>query len=419
MAGAVRIVIRTINLKPFKQCAKSFRVPIMINAIMLVCMVSFVVINQLSGFVFPGGRNDYQIYYYAARTFFNVDPLRLYDAAFFQAAYNLSPYRYFPAELVFFYPFTFMDSMQSYVVFSVICFFFSLATIYTSAKILGILGMATDASDPFSKKNSSWKYLAMFFMVAFQLTNYGMGQLSSYVAFFSVLGLYFFLKGNEMAGSIMVGLSIVFKPVAIFIVLFLLMERDIKRLIKRVFFIALPLLADAIIFLVNLDLLRSFIALNLNELGLSRFVLDPSLSFSYFISVLFQLPTSYVFIAATGACAIAGILLLRKSRDSNQRIVFSFIFGMASFFIAQPDIWETQLLYLYPFLAIAFTFMERDFKKPLLFYSYTAYPFACVLLIFEVPRIVVIPVVAIWMFLYYIAIAKAHVKNGWIPANPV
>jgi hypothetical protein len=338
----------------------------------------------------------------------------IYDPTYLHDVLGVSPYRYFPAELFVFSLYAMLDLATAHVAFAATNIFLAILTSFYCARCIILLekrgkGTSHDPGMHFSIE----KYVLAYFLLPFQVTSLGMGQISCFVAFFTIAGFHAMLSGNKMMGCLLVGMSIVFKPVAIFIAILVVLDRKVKVLFKNVAFVLLPLALDIIMFLAVPGLLRGFITLNLSEANLSREALDPSISISYLVSFILQVPAFNVMVVFAGIVLISALWVRSRLRDGQQQVVFGFIFGMIAFFIVQPDIWDTQLVFLYPFLAIAFTFMERPSKHRSLFISYLLYPFVSMLLIFPELRVLLLPILASWLLLLFMIYLRNQIKGDF------
>ncbi len=334
------------------------------NAIyLIVCVI--ITSTQLRGppFLFGDNLNDFSTYYYSALELFQ-NPVNIYNEAYFASKY-LFVFRYFPAVLaMLFYPLTALELIPAYILFSIISYILNLVNVYLVMEILRKL-----------TKNLNQKFIefcgASLLVLPFWIDFYVQGQISCILAFVLLLSMRYYLKGREVVGSLLLGFSLVLKPITFFQIIFIcvssLLAKDVKSMLKRGIFILIPLIPDALLFLTVDGLLEGFLSVNFATTSTAWF----SVSFSnFFVSVL-GLNFRAVFFTCLAVSIIAGILILRKIKDPQQRILFSFIFGCFGYFLTQIDIWLNQFPIIYPFLFLAIGFLPtyRDQKRFFIFYA--------------------------------------------------
>ena len=143
--------------------------------------------------------------------------------------------------------------------------------------------------------------------------NYVLGQINLWVSFLILASLYGFLKYNEMkwdfVGSLLLGITIIIKPITFFIIPFLLLikfdlktkklEIDFQKSIIRIIGFIFPLSLNLIIFLLYPQLWKGFFATNFTGKTLIR------LNFSFSITrlilnlcVLFNIPIKHYIVFA-------------------------------------------------------------------------------------------------------------------------
>src|SRR5690606_348950 len=110
------------------------------------------------------------------------------------------------------------------------------------------------------------------------------GQVSSILSIILLLSLKYYLEGMEKKGSFLIGFSLFVKPIS-FLVIFFILIKDPKKIIKNIFYIILPLIPDAVFFIIRPKMLESFLISNLYY---------PSMINSYFAR--FNISTFFVII---------------------------------------------------------------------------------------------------------------------------
>jgi len=363
-----------VALKNFKEklvnFLRSYRISTPANAVYLIICVILTSIHISGNFIWGDQHlNDFSSYYYAAKELFQ-NPLHIYDEAYLAATYNVYVFRYFPAMLgIIFYPLTALPLIPAYALFTVMSYFLNLANIYLA------IGIIRKFAKGFNQKVIEI-FAATMLVLPFWIDFYVSGQISCLLVFVLLLSLRFYLNGREVWGSLLLGLSLVIKPITFFQIIFILVStllaKNVKTTIKRGILIMLPLIPDALLFLAVPGLLDGFLRVNFGGSSPAYF----SVSFSNFFVALLKIDFMGVFIACLGGSITVGILMLRKIKDPQQQILFSFVFGIFGYFLTQTDIWTNQLPLLFPFLLIAAGFLPRFVDQKRYFALYVIYPAA-------------------------------------------
>ncbi len=363
-----------ITLKVFKEKVvtflKSYKISTPANAIYLIVCVILASV-QISAIlhgeipIIGDHMGDFAAYYYAAQEFF-VNPTGIYS--------QLYPYvyefRYFPAMLIYiFYPLTALPIIPAYVLFTVVSYFINLVNVYLVVEILRKF-----------TKNFNQKVIEIFaasmLVLPFWVDFYVQGQISCLLVFVLLLSLHYYLKGREVLGSLLLGISLVLKPITFFQIIFILVScllaKDIKSVIKRGIFILIPIIPDALLFLTVDGLLDSFLYINFGVFSPAMF----SVSLSNFFRSILGLPSNGVFIVCLATSVIVGILVLWKIKSPQERILFSFIFGIFGYFLTQIDIWTNQFPLVFPFLLLAAGFLPKYVDQKRFFILFLIYPAA-------------------------------------------
>lgn len=364
----------------FLQFLKDYRKFVAIHIAIFIFSIVVVSCDYVYNFSGVKVLNDFAEYYYSAKVFFQVGMTRIYDVNYMITMYRADSFRSLLAVLGYFYLFTFLPLMPSYVLYSFLALCINLCTMFMTIKTIKALEEVTGITTAIFERSK--KYIMVFFILLFFIEIYMQGQVIVYVTLCSILGLYFFLKHNEVAGSLFLGISIFFKPVSIFVVLFLLLDRDLKKVATRLVFVIIPLLPDILIFSLNPVLLDNFISINVSGYR-SLYTFYPAISFSNLLIVLTNLTSLQAMIIALIIALIAGLILRRKMKNIKQKIIFAFLYGISLYFLVQADVWSSQLLVFYPFLVLSFPFIEILHKKNSLLAFFFLYPFICEIGIFE------------------------------------
>ncbi len=308
-------------------------------------------------------RNDYQTYYWAGKAFYQNPPL-IYDIDYLMATYGAYPYRYFPAFLLLMYPLLLLPELYSFLTYSALSIIVSIVNIFLVQESIRLVNHG--------KSNGKFEWLCkLYFFMPFVYSTMLLGQNANFVAFALVFSLYNFLKRREALGGLFLGFSIVLKPAAFFQIFFVILAlarvKDLKLLLKRLFLILIPLIPDILLFLFVRNLFSGFMAVDFGEFqrtgGIPAFVL--SVSLSNFLIVLFSANSSTVMLVLIVISLAGGLFILAKLKDQQEKLLFSFIYGAAIYFVVQTDVWESQYAYLHLFLIILGTL--GTFRKNKLF----------------------------------------------------
>ena len=222
-------------------------------------------------------------------------------------------------------------------------------------------------------------YISLFLMGLPNLFNYILGQINLHVTFLILLSLYLFLKHKtlkwDLLSSIILGISVIIKPITIFMIPFLLVlkfkfdkrkfEFNIKRSLIRIIGVMIPLALNIILFLIYPALLRGFIITNFT--GGEPIIVNHSFSLSKLIlnfCIVYNIPHNSLLILMLVLFFIGGISFLVyvfRKYNNNNSIVFAYLFGILVMLLAYYDSWTHHLLALTPLLIIKPSFFFLNF----------------------------------------------------------
>jgi len=242
-------------------------------------------------------------------------------------------------------------------------------------------------------------YISLFLIGLPNLFNYILGQINLYITFLILISLFLFLKYEDikhnLLASIILGVSIIFKPITIFLLPFLLIVNfdldgkkfNIKfyRSIIRLVGFLIPVSLNLFIFLIYPELLDGF--LNVNLTGEDTVLLNHSFSITklihnFFIVIgfsqsqllSFQLPIFLIILIIIGGTGFT-IYLIR--RLTNFSLIYGYIFGILVMLLGYFDSWDHHLLILTPLLIIIIFNLPRNsdltkkyFKPSFFFFSF-------------------------------------------------
>lgn len=382
------------ELLEFRDFLKRNKIYLLVHFV--IAIVTAAVIAQVSiiniGMLRPY-YNDYTIYYTVSRNLF-TNPSLIYDYNALSDL-NVLPYRYFIFELVILHPLTFMPLVPSYITFCIIGVICNILTTYQIYRA-------------FETKE---KWLVLCLLFPFHVSSFASGQITSIVALCIAMSIYNFKEKNEARACLWLGLSMMFKPVTMFAILFVVIKslKDFKKLVKQLFFVILPLLPDAFVFFFSPSLLSGFLEVNFGLFGGNR--LRPSVSFSTIFS--FFGFSSNMALIITAAVFIPVLAYLIK----NKPIEMTIPAGLLAFFLIQGDVWSSQFVFFIPFILLAFK-RKKDYKIVLLYAIFAD----MILLFFYINKntTFITPILTLLLAIFYIRrnttssaeIQTTHHRNG-------
>jgi hypothetical protein len=229
-----------------------------------------------------------------------------------------------------------------------------------------------------------------------QIFNYILGQINLYVTLLILLSLFIFLKYPgikwQFGASLILGLSIIIKPITIFMIPFLLViQIDLKnRKVKfnvfksliRLIGIILPLSLNFIMFVIFPRLLQGFLATNFtssepSQVNHSFSITKLIINFLYFIGIAGEQVLSiqlYLFLIILIIIALVGFLSFITRKITKHAIIYGYSFGILIMFLSYYDSWDHHLLILTPLLIIILfnlsqkSDITKKFIKPSFFF---------------------------------------------------
>ncbi|MFX1384454.1 MAG: hypothetical protein ACFFBP_18675, partial [Promethearchaeota archaeon] len=184
-----------------------------------------------------------------------------------------------------------------------------------------------------------------------------------------LISLYIFLRYEDLKwqliGSVLLGISIIIKPITIFLIPFLIVinynlkERkltyDIKKSLIRIIGIILPISLNLILFLIYPPLLEGFIDANLT--GSDPTILNFSFSITKLLTNFFsfyQIPFNQLIIFTSVACVIGGIgfLIYFFRKETQYSIIYAYLLGITIMLLVYFDSWDHHLLIIIPLLIV-------------------------------------------------------------------
>jgi hypothetical protein len=223
--------------------------------------------------------------------------------------------------------------------------------------------------------------------------NYIYGQINLYITLFILVSLYIFLKYKKIKlqfiGSLILGIGIIIKPTAFFLIPFLIILKfdlekkrfkfDFSTSLIRLIGVIIPVLLNLVPFIMYPDLLTGFLETNFTgsnpvALNFSFSISKLIINFCYFFNLPFnQLHILIGIISIIGGLGFIIYILRRKDENS---ILYGFAFGIIIMLLAYYDSWDHHLLNLTPILIIIVFNLPRrspitkSIKPSLFFFSF-------------------------------------------------
>ena len=250
-------------------------------------------------------------------------------------------FRYLPAILYYYWFYTQVSMVTAYIISFVVSVVFRIIGFFLLHKILIFL-----------KYNKGNLVLFIYSIVCMNnYADYGMQQVCSFINVAILASLHSFLNKKQALGSLFAGIAFFLKPVVvillIMLVIYFLFNKKLKSAVKNIACIAIPLIPEAIIFIRYPRLINDFM-----EINTKTYYGFASVSFTNFFVLDLGFPGNITMACTLIIIIIIGIMILRRLKQEKDKIIFIFIYGMFTVFVVETDMWEPQLIYLFPMLAI-------------------------------------------------------------------
>lgn len=325
----------------------------------------YFILSMILTLIFFREQNDFLVYYEGGKVFID-DINELYN----QANYTRWPFRYFPISALIFVPYYLMGFDLGFIIFNLINLILNILICLILYKIVILIRR----EDHEREDKRIVLYISLFLMGLPNLFNYILGQINLYVTFLILISLYLFLKHEDikcnLLASIILGVSILFKPITIFLIPFLLIihfdldskkfEIKIFRSIVRLVGFLIPVSLNLFIFLIYPKSLGGF--LNVNLTGEDTVIINHSFSVTKLIQNIFivigfsqsqllsfQLPFFLIILITVGGI---GFFFYLVRRSNNFSLIYGYVFGILTMLLGYFDSWDHHLLILTPLLII-------------------------------------------------------------------
>lgn len=344
----------------------------------------YFVLSIILFFNFFYGQNDFLVFYNAGRVFYN-DINDLYN----QENY-LWNFRYFPLTAMIFVPFYLLGYDLGFIVFHFLNLFINILICVILYKIIRLVrGVDHEKND-----NRVVSYISLYLMGLPHMFNYALGQINLYITLLTLLSLFIFLKYSQIrwqfVGSLILGFSLIIKPILIFVIPFLiLLKYDLERkklefhLIKsvvRIIGVLIPLLLNFTVFILFPKLWTGFLKTNFTgvnpvDLNFSFSITKLIINFCYFYNIPFNQILIFIVVASIVGCL--GMIIYIFRQVSENSIVIGFLFSILIMLLVYFDSWDHHLVILTPILIVIIFILPkqseitRKYIKPsFLFFSF-------------------------------------------------
>ncbi|TKJ20744.1 MAG: hypothetical protein CEE43_11820 [Promethearchaeota archaeon Loki_b32] len=329
----------------------------------------YFILSIILFFAYYQEKNDFIIFYKVGNIFIN-DIENLYNQP-----YYLWDFRYLPLSALFFIPFSILNFQVAFVIFNFCNLILNFLICIILFKIIMLIRNENHEKDD----KRIILYISIYLMGLPHVLNYIYGQINLYITFFILLSLYIFLKYDEfkwqLIGSIFLGISIIIKPTAFFLIPFLIiLNFDLER--KKLSFnffksairiigVIIPVLLNFIVFLLYPTIWEGF--LDTNFTGSNPIALNFSFSitklitnFCYFYNIPFN--QIFVLLGVIGILGGLGFIIFIIKRFEKDSIIYGYAFGIIIMLLVYFDSWDHHLLNLTPILILIIFNLPRESK---------------------------------------------------------
>ena len=329
----------------------------------------YFILSIILFFVYYQEKNDFIIFYNVGNIFIN-DIENLYNQT-----YYLWDFRYFPLSALFFIPFSLFEFQIAFVVFNIFNLFLNFLICILLFKIILLVRNEDHERDD----KRVIMYVCIYLMGLPHILNYIYGQINLYITFFILLSLYIFLKFKDFKwqflGSLVLGISIIIKPTAFFLIPFLIIlnidlkNRKVKfdfiKSLTRLIGVITPVLLNFILFFIYPSLWEGF--LDTNFTGSNPIALNFSFSISKLITnfcYFYNIPFNQIFVllGVIGILGGLGFIIFIIKRFEKDSIVYGYAFGIIIMLLVYFDSWDHHLLNLTPILILIIFNLPRESK---------------------------------------------------------
>ena len=331
----------------------------------------YLILSFILTLIFFKDQNDFRVYYRVGELFM-TDINGLFDPLNY---INMWPFRYFPISAAFFVPFYLLGFELGFIVFNL----FNLLLNVLICNLLYKILIHIRREDHEKGDKRIVMYICLFLMGLPNLFNYILGQINLYVTLLILLSLFLFLTREglkwDLISSIILGFSIIIKPITIFMIPFLLVlklrfkqkqfEFKVLKSLIRIIGMLLPLSLNLFLFLLYPTLWEGFLTTNFT--GSEPIIVNHSFSLTkiilnFFIFFNISHNPLLVFLLISFIIGGLGFVVYVFRRINENSIIFAYLFGILIMLLVYYDSWTHHLLALTPLLIILIFYMPRNSK---------------------------------------------------------
>ena len=292
---------------------------------------------------------DFGIYYTISADWAKNGFANTYNEAYWHEQ-ELMPWRYFPFFLMIFSIITTLPMPIAYTAWMMIEIASLIICVACMWKMMEIMQCTP------TKKAGI--LMMGFLLMWLPIDCLNIGNVGIIIGCLGMVSLYCFIVKKEAIGCILIGLSIMIKPVLIVIAILLILSLGKKEMVKRSIFVSAFLVPDVIIFLFHQEMLHDFISVNFtNDPFYGCFRLG-SISFMNIIA-LFNDSTFLPQVIALACCVVYGLVIFSKMQTRDEKYLSIFAIGSFAYLIIFPDVWTSQLMFIFPFW---FMYIQKEMK---------------------------------------------------------
>lgn len=331
----------------------------------------YFILSMILTLVFFRDQNDFRVYYRVGELFM-TDINGLYNPLNY---IDMWPFRYFPISAAFFVPFYLLGFELGFIVFNL----FNLLLNVLICNLLYKILIHIRREDHEKDDKRIVLYICLFLMSLPNLFNYILGQINLYVTLLILLSLFLFLTREgfkwDLISSIILGFSIIIKPITIFMIPFLLVlklrfkqkqfEFNVLKSLIRIIGLLLPLSLNLFLFLLYPSLWDGFLTTNFT--GSETIIVNHSFSLTkiilnFFIFFNISHNPLLVFLLISFIIGVLSFVVYVFRRINENSIIFAYLFGILIMLLVYYDSWTHHLLALTPLLIILIFYMPRNSK---------------------------------------------------------
>ncbi len=331
----------------------------------------YFILSMILTLVFFKEQNDFRVYYRVGELFM-TDINGLYNPLNY---IDMWPFRYFPISAAFFVPFYLLGFELGFIVFNL----FNLLLNVLICNLLYKILIHIRREDHEKGDKRIVMYICLFLMGLPNLFNYILGQINLYVTLLILLSLFLFLTREgfkwDLISSIILGFSIIIKPITIFMIPFLLVlklrfkqkqfEFKVLKSLIRIIGLLLPLSLNLFLFLLYPSLWDGFLTTNFT--GSETIIVNHSFSLTKIILnffIFFNISHNPLLVFLLISFIIGGLsfVVYVFRRITENSIIFAYLFGILIMLLVYYDSWTHHLLALTPLLIILIFYMPRNSK---------------------------------------------------------